>query len=189
MAITISLILLLINFIFTLFLIIFILWEWSVLFTRRTQAPFIPVPKTILPTIVKILDVRDDSIVYDLGCGDGRLLISCFQSNPRGTYVGIEKAIFPFWLARFKLRKIRSENVKIIRQNFFNCDLSSATHIFTYLYSQPMDLLLPKLQRELKPGARLVSCDFPFKNKKPLKVIDLNRPIRKLGKKLYVYKF
>ncbi|MEK7211069.1 MAG: hypothetical protein AAB731_00360, partial [Patescibacteria group bacterium] len=80
-------------------------------------------------------------------------------------------------------------NVKILRKNFFRADLSAATHIFTYLFPKPMNELLPKFKKELKPGARVVSCDFLFKEKEPAEIIELHRSKNQLARRLYVYEF
>lgn len=173
--------------------IIFILTVAAMLLIKtliNREAPFISVPKAILPEIVKALDIKDASQVYDLGCGDGRVLLACHRQNPKAAYIGIDKSILPVLIARFKIHWHKPRPpIKIIRQDFFKTDLSSATHVFIYLFSTMMEPLFKKLQKELKPGARLVSCDFKFKNKEPIEIIDLCRSSRSLGQKLYVYEF
>jgi hypothetical protein len=76
----------------------------------------------------------------------------------------------------------------ILRGDFMKQNLSAADRVFTYLYPGLMDELLPKLEKELHPGTRLVSCDFPFSKKKAKEVIDLERP-KLTGQKLYIYEF
>lgn len=174
-------------------LIIFALAVAAMLLVKsliNREAPFISVPKAILPEIVRALNIEDTSRVYDLGCGDGRVLLACYKQNPKAAYIGIDKSILPFLIARFKIQRHKPRlPIRIIRQNFFKTDFSSATHIFIYLFSTMMEPLFKKLQQELKPGTRLVSCDFKFKNKEPLEIIDLRRSSRSLGQKLYVYEF
>jgi hypothetical protein len=55
-------------------IVVVMFWESSLILTR---APFIPIPAEILPSIVQALDLRDDSLVCDLGCGEGRVLLAC----------------------------------------------------------------------------------------------------------------
>lgn len=185
-----------------------------------------PVPKEILPTIIKALAIKKGSLVYDLGCGDGRVLVAAAKVQPQAQYLGIEKSFLPYFLARFniwrrpqakinlvpstgildpagrisltpihprsKLRGILGRcGINIFRQDFFKIDLSPATRVFLYLFPEQMVKLLPKLEAELKPGTRVVSCDFVFPNKKPLRVINW-AGIPKListKHKLYVYQF
>ena len=180
-------ILLLIVFFIT--VILFILWSIGNL---KNKVPFVTTSNAILKDIEKALEVKDDSVVYDLGCGDGRVLLYLSRFNRNARYIGIENSAFPIILARFEsfLNKKKTGNkVEIINNNFFKQDLSDATHIFTYLYPNIMDELLPKFEKEVKPGTRLVSLSFKFAHKTPINKIDLKRSKYKLGRKLYVYQF
>ena len=82
-----------------------------------------------------------------------------------------------------------NNNITFERGDMFDQNTESATHVFTFLSSVLMDKLLPKLERELTPGTRLVSCDYKFSKKDPLRVIDLHRENEKFGKRLYIYEF
>lgn len=170
-------------------LILFILWTVG---NFKNKAPFVTSSKAVLKDIEKALDIKDDSLVYDLGCGDGRILFYLSLYHPKAKYFGVENSIFPFLLSKigayYNQKKINSQ-VEILRADFFKQDLSEATHIFTYLYPNVMDELLFKFDKELKPGTRLVSLSFQFTNKRPIEEIDLKRSKYKLGRKLYVYQF
>ena len=85
-------------------------------------------------------------------------------------------------------KKIKSK-IEIRRQDFFTANLSEATHLFTYLYPHVMDDLLPKLDKELKPGTRLVSISYKFTTRQPNVTIDLKRNPYKLARTLYIYEF
>ena len=176
------------------------------------KVPFVPVPKMVLPEIIEALKLTDRSILYDLGCGDARVLVeaaraskysklsklsklsedsedSKYGENSKYRFIGIEKVALPLFLAKFRIwRSGNSSNILLKNKNLFKEDLSQATHIFTYLLPKAMDDLLPKLERELKPGTRLISCDFKFSNKEPTEIIDLKRN-KKLGSFLYIYEF
>lgn len=168
-------------------IIIGIFWIKSLLMNK---APFIPIPKDVVMEIAKTLALSTNSIVYDLGCGDGRVLEACLQLEPQIKAIGIEKEIVPFCLAKWRLRKfIKNGSCQLFHKNFFNISVTEATHVFTYLFPGLMDDLLPKLQKELKPGTKLVSCDFLFHNKQSNQTIDLKRSERSLGRKLYCYEF
>lgn len=163
------------------------MWESSLLFTR---APFIPIPMAVLPSIEKALDLKTGDVLFDLGCGDGRVLLACAEKQPAAAFVGLDKASIAIWFAKIRFWRSGSKaSIKFMRKNFFKSDISSATHVFTYLFPGLMDSLLPYLQQHLKPGTRLVSCDFKFTDKTPIETIDLNRPERSLGRKLHIYEF
>lgn len=158
----------------------------------RAKVPFVPVPNSILKDIHKALGVKERSVVYDLGCGEGRVLFYISRLVPNAKYIGIENSTFPLILARLRAwwhRKITKTEIQIINQDFFHRDLSDATHIFTYLYPNVMDDLLSKFDKELKKGTRLVSVTFKFTTKQPIQEIDLGRGKYKLARKIYIYEF
>ena len=158
----------------------------SLMGLARTQVPFIPVRGRVVKDIVDSLDLKSDSILYDLGSGDGRVLF--FANKKYGiTCVGIESAILPFLISRIK--SFFYPKVAILNKDFFKQDISPATHVFVYLYPKIMDKLLPKFEKELKKGTILVSCDFQFSHKYPLKVIEIPNSGKKLCRKLYIYQF
>lgn len=129
--------------------------------------------------MIKALELSDFSVFYDLGCGDARVLVEAKKLYPQIVCRGIEKDGLAFFLARLK---VRNKNIEIKRGDIFEEDLSGASHIFTYLFPELMDELLPKLEKELKPGARLVSCAFAFSKKQPASVIQAQ-------KKIFIYNF
>ncbi len=174
---------------FLIIFIVFVFWMWT---GFRAKVPFIPVPNIILKDIYKILDVKETSVVYDLGCGEGRVLFYISKFVPKARYIGIENSPFPLLLARIRAwwhTKSTGTKIEIINQDFFEHNLSDATHIFTYLYPSVMDDLLPKFDRELKSGTRLVSVSFKFTAKQPIAEFDLGRSKYKLARKIYVYEF
>lgn len=152
------------------------------------HAPFVPIPQKVVSPIVDALRIRDGSVVYDLGCGDARVLAESYTRHPRAQYKGLEVATLPLILSWLKLKSIKKPHtISVRRKDFFKENLSDATHIFVYLFPHVMDNLLPKFQKECKPGTRIVSCDFQFKDKVPIETIDLHRSPRVLGKYIYVY--
>ncbi len=176
-------------FVFLFVLYLLILWMWG---NMTAKVPFVGVPSKVLHEIEKALDINDDSVVYDLGCGDGKVLFYLYKKNPKATYIGIENSSFPTILAKTRNwwhKKFNTSKIEIIKKDFFEVDLSNATHIFTYLYPSLMDDLLPKLDKELKSGTKLVSASFHFTTKKEIKEIDLKRGRYQLTNKIYVYEF
>ncbi len=162
---------------------------WSAI---KAKVPFVPVSNNILKDIKEALQLKEGSVVYDLGCGDGRVLFYLYKNNPNLKYIGVENSPFPYFLAyilNYFHKKRYKSNIEIIKGDFFNIDLSNATHVFTYLYPNIMDDLMPKLSKELNPGTRLVSVSFHFTNKREIKEIDLKRGKYKLSQKIYVYDF
>ena len=131
----------------------------------RSKVPFVSIPSAVLPDVKKALEIKDTSIVYDLGCGDGKVLFYLYPFCTKASYRGIENSPFPLFLSRLRAwwnRKFNDIDIEIINQDFFNTDLSDATHIFCYLYPNVMDDLLLKFENELKDLPIFV---FPIRHK------------------------
>jgi len=178
---------LLITFIIPIIVIIWILWAmWTQFYG---SVPFIPTPTHALGSVLDELSPKRGSVVYDLGCGNGKVLFACARRFPDISAVGIEHDFFPYAIAR--IRKFfynKNSRIQFIWGNFMKTDLLSATHIFLYLYPSVLDKLLPKLERELLPGTKIVSCDYEFKNKMASRVVEIKTHNR-LGRRLFVYEF
>ena len=175
--------LLVISLLVCIILFIFFVIQFIAKFT--THAPFVPVPKETIRQISENFNLDNTSVLYDLGCGDGRILIEASKLNPKTKMIGVEKALLPYFISKFNTRKF--SNIKIIRGDIFKTDLSEPSHIFLYLYPQVLEKLLPIFEKQCRKDTKVFSCDFQFKNKNPLKVIDLVNSTSPRGKKLFVY--
>lgn len=146
--------------------------------------PFIATRRKAIKTIIKELELREGSVLYDLGCGDGLILGKAINNTPGAKGVGIEKGIVPFLLAKFKTRKLP---IKILCGDIFLSDLSEATHIYCYLHFSVMDKLEKKIRNECKKGIRIVVNDYPFKTLRPQKSIPMQKDGSPLSSTIYVY--
>jgi len=168
-------------------IILGLLWLYGMF---AVKAPFVPLPAAILATLVNMIKLQPGDVLYDLGSGDGRILLSLAKNHPQTKFVGIEKGPIPFLISKANwLFKGRPANVKFVRGDFFRQDLKPASHIFTYLFPEVMVKLLPKMEQELCPGTQLFSCDFQFTKKEPLEVTNLGRHPHQLGQNIYRYQF
>lgn len=188
-----NILIIIVLFLLTLLILLFeLIFFVSVIGGLKNKVPFIPAPKAVLEEIAKALVLKDGSVFYDLGCGDGQILFYLSRRNPRIRCVGFENNIYPILLVKLRLffsSEEEKKGITIMNGNFFKQDLKDATHVFVYLSSDLMDRLLPKFEKELTLGTRLVSLSFPFENKKPIQIIDLKRKKHQLGRELYVYQF
>ncbi len=148
------------------------------------DAPFVPVPWRAVPGIVEALALDERSVVYDMGCGDARVLCAAVRSRPGIRAVGIECAFLPYVLARIRSRGLP---IEIRKKNFFDEDLGEATHVVTYLFPEVMEKIEEKLAQELKPGTHIIAVDFPLSTMKPIKVIQQKVPGLKRGSTLSIY--
>lgn len=126
--------------------------------------------------ILKLAKVTKEDIIYELGSGEGRVLILAAKKfGAKG--VGIEIDPLRSLISKILVRLNGvSKKVKIKRKNFFNEDLSNATVIFVYLIPKALQKLKPKLLKELKSDTRLVS--FRYEIDLPLVKYDQENEIR-----------
>lgn len=148
------------------------------------DVPFVSTRKRVVSQIIDALQLSEGNILYDLGCGNGSILKYAVTHTKGVRGVGIENGIIPFLIARINTKKLP---IEIIRENFFETNISSATHVYVYLSIDALKKLAPKILRECKKGTRVVSCDYEISDWVPIKIIDIANDGNRLGRKLYVY--
>ena len=144
---------------------------WSVDAVQDQQkprdVPYVPTPQTVVDEMLKIAAVTKDDVVYDLGSGDGRIVITAAKKyGARG--VGID--IDPERVKEANANAVQAgvtERVKFVEQNLFETDFKEATVVTLYLLPDINLRLRPKLLSELKPGTRIVSHAFDMGDWKP----------------------
>lgn len=123
-------------------------------------APYVPTPRHVVLRMLELAEVSADDVVYDLGSGDGRILITAAQEyGARGVGVEIDSQLVQ--RARRRAQQAGVADLVTFRQgNLFDTDLRDATVVTLYLWPDMNNRLRPKLQRELDPGDRVVSHSF-----------------------------
>jgi len=129
---------------------------------RYILAPFVPTPNDVVERMLRIADVTSLDLVYDLGCGDGRIIITAASKyGARGVGVDIE----PYRVAesRASAKKAGVEDlVTFSLQDSMTVDLSPATVVMLYLVQWSTSKLQPIISRQVRPGTRIVSHNFVF---------------------------
>ena len=177
-------ILILLSSLTVLFIIIFLL-SIQILAIFTTDAPFVSIANEKLNLIIDGLKLSENSVLYDLGCGDGRILIQAVKQFPNIKAVGIEVAFLPFLIAKFNTRKYK--NIHIQRENIFKTDTQDATHIFLYLFPNAVSNLIPQIIKNSNTPKRIISCDFECADRKADEIIVVGKDSDKLVKKLFIY--
>jgi len=128
-----------------------------------------PTPMENVRKMLKMAGVGKDDVVYDLGCGDGRIIIAA-AGEFGARAVGIEADPLRFLLSfvRIKVSGLGSK-VKVIWGNFFHHNLSDATVVTVFLSNEANDKLRAKLEKELSPGTRVISYYWIFSGWKAVK--------------------
>ena len=131
--------------------------------TPSSVAPYVPSPLNIVKKMLELAGAGADDVVYDLGCGDGRILFTAIEEFNVKKAVGYELNPSMCGTIREKINdKGLEKRIEVVNSNFFLADLSSATIITIYLTTSGNTKLKPKLEKELKEGAKVVSHDFPI---------------------------
>jgi SAM-dependent methyltransferase len=136
------------------------------------DAPYIPTPQDVVDKMVELAEVDGDDLLYDLGCGDGRIVVTAakrygcravgFDNNPQRVKDSLEN-----------VKKGGVESLVTIEQkDIFTLDLSPADAVTMYLLPRLNEKLIPQLEK-LAPGARIVSHDWDLPGFKPAKVVEV----------------
>jgi len=146
------------------------------------NAPFVTTTPESIAEMLKLASVSKQDVVYDLGAGDGRIVIAAARKlGARG--VGIEMDAERVRVAQENARRSGVAGlVSFRRENFFDADIREASVVTLYLLPEANLALRPKLLRELKPGARIVSNCFGMGDWRPEREVDLK------GCKIYLWR-
>jgi len=147
-------------------------------------APFVPSPQRVVDRMLELAAPKPTETVYDLGCGDGRVLITAAQRfNSKA--VGIELDGRLVERATDRIQRMNLQNqVKVIQGDLLKADLSGADIVIVYLLTLSNEQLRPRLEKFLKPGARVVSYAYAVPGWKPVKV---DKTDEHRGHPIYLY--
>ena len=135
---------------------------------------FTPTRQAVADAMLKLAHVTSDDVVYDLGSGDGRIVMLAAQKyGARGVGVEIDHGLVEISRQIARDGEV-DQKVTFIEGDLFTTDISAATVITLYLSSSVNRRLEPKLKRELRPGARIVSHQFPIGDWTPSQTIRVN---------------
>ena len=140
----------------------------------KRDVPYVPTPQVVVDEMLKMANVGKDDVVYDLGCGDGRLVITAVKKYGARRGVGVD--IDP--------QRIKESNenaqaagvtdrVKFVEQDLFQTDFKDATVVTLYLLPEVNLRLRPRLLSELRPGTRIVSHAFDMGDWQPEKTAQV----------------
>ena len=140
----------------------------------KKDVPYVPTPQNVVDEMLTLANVTKDDVVYDLGCGDGRLVITAVKKfgARRGFGVDIDPQRISESNANAKAAGV-TDRVKFAVQDLFQTDLKDATVVTLYLLPEVNLRLRPKLLSDLRPGARVVSHSFDMGDWKPEKTVTV----------------
>jgi len=134
---------------------------------KLLDVPYVPTKEPIVDRMLQMANVKKGDVLYDLGCGDGRIVIAAAKRfGTRG--VGIDIDPVRIAEAQENARKAGvADRVKFIQGDLFDADIKEATVVTLYLLPEVNLRLRPKLLSELKPGTRVVSHNYDMDDWKP----------------------
>jgi len=156
----------------------------------QLSTPFVPTPMSCVDEMLKLAEVTEKDVVFDLGSGDGRIIIAAVKKFKAKKGIGIE--LFPprVEISRENAKKEGvADKVEIREGNFMELkDVSEASVITLSLLDDLNEKLMPMLKKTLKPGSRIVSYDFLMGDWKPDRVIELKNDGLNKESEIYLWK-
>jgi cyclopropane fatty-acyl-phospholipid synthase-like methyltransferase len=138
-----------------------------------SDVPFVATPEHVARRMLEMAEVGPGDIVYDLGAGDGRILfMAAKEFGARAVGIELRKDLFNQIERGIKERGLEGR-VRVIYGSFYEVDISEASVVTLYLLTTVNEKLRPKLERELRPGTRVVSHDFEVPGWRPSRVAEI----------------
>jgi len=153
---------------FTTLIVILFLILLTFIYAGFQGAPWVPTRKKDVERFLKLAEIKVGQKMYDLGCGDGRLV--CAAAKVGANAQGLELSLLPFLLAY--VRKLFSKDrhrIKIYFKNIWKTNLSDADIIYVWLMPEVMSKLKIKLEQELKKGTKVITYVWPIEGWQPIK--------------------
>lgn len=139
---------------------------------RVADVVYEPTPLAVVQTMLDMGSVKAGDVVYDLGCGDGRIPVAAAKRGARGIGIDLNYNLIEFAKANAKAERVEDQ-VSFMHQDLFTIDMSEASVVTLYLLPELNVRLRPKLWRELKVGSRVVSNAFEMGDWKPDQVVRI----------------
>ncbi len=137
-------------------------------------AVWLPSPFDVVRKMLEMAEVSSEDVVYDLGCGDARILIMAVNEFGAKRAVGYEISQDLYKTAQQEIQHQNlQDQITLIRGDLLDADLSEASVITLYLSDRANEVLRPKLEKEAKPGTRIVSYFFPIATWQPASEVNL----------------
>ena len=140
---------------------------------RQPDVIYVPTRQSVVDAMLKVAGVKAGDVVYDLGCGDGRIPVSAAKLGARAVCIDIDPKRTAEANENVKKSGV-GDRVKVLNQDLFTTDLSEASVVTLYLLPSLNVKLRPTLWRTLKPGTRIVSHDFDMADWKPEQTLNVD---------------
>jgi SAM-dependent methyltransferase len=142
--------------------------------------PYVPTPWVIVEEMLKLAEIRGEDVVYDLGSGDGRLVIAAAKRfGARGVGIELQNELVDLARTGAKREGV-ADRVKFVQGDLFETEIKDASVVMLYLLPRFVTRLVPRFRAELKAGARIVSHDYPLAPWPPDKELAMDVPEKEM---------
>jgi SAM-dependent methyltransferase len=143
---------------------------------QKKDVPYVPTPPEVVEAMLGLAAVRRGDVVYDLGCGDGRIVIAALRTaGVRGVCVDIDPERIHESRQNAQIAGVAGR-IRFVQGDLFKVPIQDATVVMLYLLPDVNLKLRPRLRRELRPGTRIVSHAFSMGDWKPRREIEVGLP-------------
>lgn len=143
---------------------------------QKKDVPWVPTQPDVVKAMIELARVRSGDVVYDLGCGDGRIVIAAVRiPGVRGVCVDIDPELIVDSRKAAGAAGV-ADRIRFVRADLFSVPIRDATVVMMYLLPDVNLRLRPRLRRELRPGTRIVSHAFSMGDWKPRREIEVGVP-------------
>ena len=137
---------------------------------KNSLAPYVASPQNVVEKMLALAHIKPGETLYDLGCGDGRVLVAAAQKY-KAKAVGVEISSPRVKEATLNIKRAGVENLaSVMHADLMDVDLAPANVVVLYLLRDSNDLVRPKLEKSLRPGTRVLSHDYEIRGWKPTAV-------------------
>lgn len=126
-------------------------------------APYVPMSSRLVPELLACAGIGEGDVIYDLGCGDGRILTAALERCHAAKGVGYDVAYWPLLKARCRARwRGLARRTVFVRANLLTAPVQDATVIYLYLFPNLVDRAATHIARQARPGTRVLAPSFPI---------------------------
>ncbi|MBL8174444.1 MAG: class I SAM-dependent methyltransferase [Bryobacterales bacterium] len=150
-------------------------------FNENLDVPYVPSPQEVVDAMLKLADVKSSDTLIDLGCGDGRIVVTAAKKfGARAIGYDLDPERIKEANDNAKENGVTAK-VKFVEKNLFDAEIKEASVVTLYLLPGVNEKLKPRLLKELKPGTRIVSHSFSMGDWNPVKQEDIG------GRRIYLW--
>lgn len=152
-----------------------------------SDAPYVPTNMNLISKVLKLAGVKKGGVFYELGSGDGRVVIEAAKLGAKAN--GVEQSWLRVWYSRYKSRLAgTNRTTHFCHGNIFDRNYYPADIVYIYLLKPAVEKLEDKLKKELNKGAIVITQTYHFKNWKPFKKMGEKHSDYRLGGDFQLYK-